>query len=50
MAAWRAAARASGRCALTLFDYVEGGADDGALVLDGAAGAFLGDFLWRERG
>ena len=29
----------------TLFDYVEGGADDAALLLDGAAGAFFGDFL-----
>lgn len=28
-----------------LFDHVEGGADDGTLVLDGAAGALLGDFL-----
>jgi hypothetical protein len=29
----------------TLFDHVERGSDDGALVLDGAAGAFFGDFL-----
>ncbi len=28
-----------------LFDHVEGGADDAALLLDGAAGAFFGDFL-----
>jgi hypothetical protein len=40
-----------------LFDYVEGGAYDGALVLDCAAGALLCDFLlwmgllvfWRIR-
>lgn len=28
-----------------LFDYFEGGADDATLGFDGAAGAFLGDFL-----
>jgi hypothetical protein len=28
-----------------LFDDVKGGSDDGALVLDGAAGALFGDFL-----
>jgi len=28
-----------------LFDHVEGGADDAALLLDGAAGALFGDFL-----
>ena len=31
-----------------LLDHVEGGADDAALLLDGAAGALLGDFLERE--
>jgi hypothetical protein len=30
-----------------LFDDVEGGTDDGALVLDGAAGTLLGYFLYR---
>jgi hypothetical protein len=34
-----------GTLGTTLLDYVEGGSDDGALVLDGAAGALLGDFL-----
>jgi hypothetical protein len=34
-----------GTLGTALLDYVEGGSDDGALVLDGAAGALLGDFL-----
>lgn len=34
-----------------LLDHVEGGTDDGTLVLDGTAGALLGDFLCeREDG
>jgi hypothetical protein len=28
-----------------LLDHVEGGTDDGTLVLDGAAGALLGNLL-----
>ena len=32
-----------------LFDNIEGGADDGALVLYSAAGAFLGNFLFSVR-
>lgn len=34
-----------GALAAAFFDHVQRGSDDGALVLDGAAGAFLGDFL-----
>jgi hypothetical protein len=35
-----------GSLGAALFDDVEGGADDGTLVLDGAAGALLRYFLW----
>ena len=34
-----------GTLGAAFFDYVEGGADDAALLFDGAAGAFFGDFL-----
>lgn len=34
-----------GALGAALLDHVEGGTDDGTLVLDGAAGALLGDLL-----
>jgi hypothetical protein len=37
-----------GALAAALLDYVEGGSDDGTLVLDGAASAFLGNFLYSR--
>lgn len=36
-----------GADAALLLDHVEGGADDGSLGLDGAAGALLGDLLFK---
>jgi len=35
-----------GTLAATLLDDVEGGTDDATLLLDGAAGALFGYFLW----
>ena len=39
-----------GALGAALLDHVEGGSDDGTLVLDGAAGAFFGDFLLSGKG
>ena len=33
-----------------LLNHVERGTDDSTLLLDGAAGAFLSDFLFRDNG
>lgn len=39
-----------GALGAALLDYVEGGTDDGTLVLDCAAGSLLGNFLYGDGG